>query len=222
MSCRKSQSAFSPYLDGALSGREMRALEDHLGACPRCSRHFLSLQQAQRRVAGLGRRPAPPELELRLRLAISREAASSPRHRLEAVFARLEDALSAFMVPATAGLLSAVVFFGLLMGFFALPDSFRSSDGSTVSSFYTPPELTASPFTAGLSNNGSFVIEAVIGPDGRVQDFRIISAPEREAPGTLPQLKNALIFSTFRPATAFGRPTTGRVVLSFANISVRG
>ena len=35
-------------------------------------------------------------------------------------------------------------------------------------------------------------------------------------------LKNLLIFTTFRPAMTFGHPTTGRVVISFAKINVRG
>jgi hypothetical protein len=37
-----------------------------------------------------------------------------------------------------------------------------------------------------------------------------------------PQMKNALIFTQFRPATSFGMPTSGRVVISFSNISVGG
>jgi hypothetical protein len=35
-------------------------------------------------------------------------------------------------------------------------------------------------------------------------------------------MKNALIFTQFRPATSFGMPTSGRVVISFSNISVGG
>ena len=35
-------------------------------------------------------------------------------------------------------------------------------------------------------------------------------------------LKNMLIFATFRPATTFGRPTAGRAILSFSKIQVKG
>jgi hypothetical protein len=31
-----------------------------------------------------------------------------------------------------------------------------------------------------------------------------------------------MTFTTFRPATSMGRPTSGRAVLSFSNISVKG
>mgnify|MGYP003694746157 CR=1 FL=1 len=42
---------------------------------------------------------------------------------------RFENAVNAFMVPATAGLASAVVAFGMLMSIFALPGQLQA--GST-------------------------------------------------------------------------------------------
>ncbi len=56
---------------------------------------------------------------------------------------------------------------------------------------------------------------------GRVQDYHILS-DEGTSSELLPQVKNMLIFTTFRPATSFGRPTAGRAILSFSKISVRG
>jgi hypothetical protein len=54
-----------------------------------------------------------------------------------------------------------------------------------------------------------------------VDDYRILSKPD-EAKDVLPELKNLLIFTTFRPALSMGRPTTGTAVLSFSKISVKG
>jgi hypothetical protein len=48
-----------------------------------------------------------------------------------------------------------------------------------------------------------------------------LSAPE-DAKDIVPELNKMLIFTTFRPATAFGQPTSGRAVLSFAQVNVRG
>jgi hypothetical protein len=31
-----------------------------------------------------------------------------------------------------------------------------------------------------------------------------------------------LLFTTFQPATAFGQPTSGRVILTFSKVQVRG
>jgi hypothetical protein len=133
---------------------------------------------------------------------------------------RLETALNAFMVPATAGLLSAIVFFGLLIGFFALPS--LSNDVPVQTMLYTPPELTLSPF--GLTNSISsdaVVVEAVVDANGRVQDYRVLSDGQT-SDDVDQQIKNMLIFTMFRPATSFGRPTTGRVVLSFSHVNVKG
>jgi hypothetical protein len=73
----------------------------------------------------------------------------------------------------------------------------------------------------GAINDDSLVVEADIDANGRVQDYRILSAPA-DTQALLPQLKNMLIFTVFRPATAFGRPTSGRAVLSFSKINVKG
>ena len=43
-----------------------------------------------------------------------------------------------------------------------------------------------------------------------------------QIPATASNLKNMLIFATFRPATSFGRPTAGRTILAFSKIQVKG
>jgi hypothetical protein len=70
-------------------------------------------------------------------------------------------------------------------------------------------------------NADSLVVEAYVDSNGRVQDYRILSAPS-DAKELVPELNKMLIFTTFRPATAFGRPTSGWAVLSFAKVNVRG
>ncbi len=87
---------------------------------------------------------------------------------------------------------------------------------------YTPPELASAPFGLSVNSNTSdlIVVEAYIDANGRVQDFRVLAGPQDVADS--PALKNMLIFTTFHPATAFGRPTTGRTLLSFSKINVKG
>jgi hypothetical protein len=219
MNCSQARSLFSPYLDGVLNGRQMRDLGNHLAECAACSHESALLADTQRAVSSLGRRPAPPELALKLRVALSHEAARSRTRSFVGLQVRLEDALNAFMVPATAGVLSAIVFFGLLIGLFALPVQ-ANNDVPTM--LYTPPVLAQSPFSNGMErmNAESIVVEAYVDANGRVQDYRILSAPTTDE--IKPQLENMLIFTTFRPATAFGQPTSGRAVLSFSKINVKG
>ncbi len=70
-------------------------------------------------------------------------------------------------------------------------------------------------------NTDAVVVEAYVDANGRVQDYRILSSAQ-DSQTLLPHIKNMLIFTVFRPATAFGRPTTGRAVLSFSKINVKG
>jgi hypothetical protein len=220
MKCSQARSLFSPYLDGVLTGHQMRDLGNHLAQCEACNQDYALLGATQRAVSSLERRQAPPDLALKLRVALSQEAARARTRSFTGLQVRLENALHAFMVPATAGVLSAVVFFGLLIGLFALPVQ-ANNDVPTM--LYTPPVLAQSPFSAGMEhiNADSIVVEAYIDANGRVQDYRILSSP-KEADQIKPQLENMLIFTTFRPATAFGQPTSGRAVLSFSKINVQG
>jgi len=218
MNCAQAKFLFSPYLDGAMPGTEMLALTAHLDSCSSCRAQYVSLRQTQRLLTKIGRRAAPEDLALKLRLAISHEAAHA---RFTGLQVRMTNALNAFMVPATAGLASALVMFGFLMGFLTLPLQAGNADVPLL--LNTAPQLQQSAFGTALDSiaGDSLVIEAYIDSNGRVEDYRVLSNPEHTK--DLPtQLKNMLIFTTFRPATSMGRPTSGTAVLSFSRISVKG
>ena len=223
MKCGDVRELFSPYLDGQVSGVEMHALSRHLEECVRCTREYAALQRTQQLLAGLGSKKAPADLALKLRVAVSQRVAEAKRPRYQGLLIRLENALNAFMVPATAGLVSAVLIFGFLLGFFALPGQLRASSGDVPLMLYTAPQLEQTMFGTSLSGSGddSVVIMAYVDANGRVEDYRILSQPE-DAGSVLPEVKKILIFTTFRPALSMGRPTAGRAVISFSKISVRG
>ncbi len=222
MKCAEAKLLFSPYLDGDVSGTEMRELGSHLNSCRHCDREYALLRQTQELLAKAGRPKAPADLALRLRLAISREAAATKRPRLEGLAMRLQNALNAFMVPATAGTIVAVAIFGFVMGL-TLPELQARNTNDVPLMLYTGPELQESSFAATLSgvSEDSLVIEAYVDANGRVQDYRILSDPDATQK-LLPEVKRMLIFTTFRPAMSMGRPTPGHAVLSFSKISVRG
>jgi len=222
MKCAIAKKLMSPYVDGCVSRSQLADMNEHVSSCPECGASFASTQRTQSLVAGLGRKTAPPELALKLRVALSQEMANSRRSRWERLRVRWDNAFNAIMVPATAGLVTTLIIFGVLIGFLYAPAQVRASnDVPTV--LYTPAQLRSTPFelTMGVTSAESLVVEAYVGPDGRVQDYRILSAPE-EAQAVLPQLKNMLIFTTFQPATAFGQPTSGRVILTFSKVQVKG
>jgi Putative zinc-finger len=222
MKCAEAKSMVSPYLDGVVTGKEMIALTQHLGTCAPCQQEYVSLRQTQQLLTKVGSRKAPEDLALKLRLAISREASQARYPYLRDLQMRMQNAVHGFMVPATVGLISAVLIFGFLMGL-ALPLQADNPDVPLM--LNTAPQLQQSAFGMALDsiNGDSLVIEAYVDSNGRVQDYRVLSNPQDSQTRDLPtQVKNMLIFTTFRPATSMGQPTSGRAVLSFSKISVKG
>jgi anti-sigma factor RsiW len=223
MKCTDAKGLLSPYLDGAVTGTEMQGLQRHLDGCTACMREYKALRQTQQLLMTVGRVKEPADLGLKLRLAISREAAESRRPRFEGLRMRVENALNVFMVPATAGLACALLIFGLVTAILAMPGEVQANNQDVPLVLNTGPELQQSVFGTTLSsmNTDSLVIEAYVDSRGRVQDYKILSDPG-ESQELLPQVKRMLIFTTFRPAMSMGRPISSRAVLSFSRISVRG
>ena len=220
MNCSQAKLLFSPYLDGVISGVLMHKLSQHLGDCSECQKEYRLLSQTQKLLSTVGRRKAPADVSLKLRLAISREVARSKQPLLGGLQMRFQNTVRNFMVPATAGLVLAVAVFVVLMGSFAAPLQASKND---VMLMNTAPEFQQAAFGMNTDsiNSDSLVIEAFIGPTGRVDDYRVLSDPNG-AKDLPTDVKNMLIFTTFRPATFLGKPTTGRAVLSFSKINVRG
>jgi hypothetical protein len=224
MNCYRARSLFSSYLDGAVSGRQMQAISQHMGECAACRAEYTAWQRTQRLVSSLRQKPAPPELALRLRVAVSQAAAQRRQRRLQGILVRLQNVADAFMIPATAGLVSAVVFFGVLIGFMAMPTQLSAAGDDVPTLLYTPPRLQTMPPDLEWQSAGSsepVIVETLVDANGRVQEYRILSGPA-DTRRLEPQLNNIMIFTTFQPATTFGVPTPGRAVLSFAKINVGG
>src|ERR1700751_5483023 len=222
MKCAEAKSMFSPYLDGAVTGTQMHSLGRHLDECSDCNREYALLRHTQELLATVKRQKAPADLPLKLRLAISREVAEARRSPFEGFVLRLDNALRAFMVPATAGLMAAIVIFAFVIGV-TMPELQAHASNDVPLMLYTGPELEESSFATTVSsvNDDSLIIEAIVDANGRVQDYRILSDPQNSQK-LLPEVKRMLIFTTFRPAMSMGRPTPSRAVLSFAKINVRG
>jgi hypothetical protein len=221
MKCAQSKSLFSSYLDGAVTGKQMHALAEHLEACTGCNQDYVLLKQSQQLLAKVGRRKAPADLALNIRLAISKEVAQRKGSSWQGLRVRWENALNAFVVPVTAGLVAAVAIFAFLIGSLALPLQADNDDVPLL--LNTAPQLQQTAFGTTLDSisDDALVIEAYVDSNGRVQDYRILSNAAA-AKELLPRVKNMLIFTTFQPATSMGRPTPGRAVLSFSKINVKG
>ncbi|HVM92959.1 MAG TPA: zf-HC2 domain-containing protein [Terriglobales bacterium] len=225
MKCAEYKRLLSPYLDGQVSGAEMFQLQNHMKGCPSCAREYAEVQRTMQMIIALNKAKAkaPADLPLKLRLAISKESKQARRRRFEGAMVRLRNTLDAFMVPVTAGAVSAILIFGILLGFFALPQQLQASSSDVPLMLYVAPQLKQSVFgtSLGMVGEDSVVVEAYIDANGRVEDYRILSESD-DNNAAAPQVKNLLIFTTFSPALSMGVPIPSRAVISFSKISVKG
>jgi len=217
--CKRTRERLSSYVDTALAGSEMQSVREHLSACGECGAEYRALEQTRRMVALLGTKPAPAELALRIRSAISRERAEQQRRSWSGWLVRFEDGLRSFMLPATAGLVSAIVFFGVLIGFWAIP--VISNDVPIPSISFAPPQLAAMPADSVDGVSEPIMVETYVDAKGRVENYRVLTEG-LDLKAIEPQLDSIMIFTVFQPARSFGRPAPGRAVISFSNIHVKG
>ncbi len=219
MRCTEARPLFSSYLDRAVSGTEMHEISGHLDQCAECQQEYVLLENTRSLVSSLGRRQPPSDLALKIRVAISSSRSRNSVGWFQRYALRIENAFRGFMFPATAGVLSAIVFFGVLI--VLLVPAQVSANDDVPSTFYTPPRLQLSEYPENQLNLDSpVVIETYVDASGRVENYRIISGRDDEE--VREQLNRALLFTIFAPAQSFGRPVPGKAIMSFSHINVKG
>lgn len=224
--CNAMRSHFTEYLDGRLNGREMQQVAAHLELCRECSGELESLRLVQSSLALLGPVPAPANLALRIRVAISHELARSRRSPFQALNLAWRNTVGPFLLQAAGGFASALLLMGaviVLVSMVAQPEKAQAASDEPLGNMTAPRFLYLSSVVGDNeigTVNGPVVVEACVNGTGQVYDYRIISGPTDDA--TRSQVENLLLWSRFEPARRFGQPIPGLAVLSFADVSVRG
>jgi hypothetical protein len=176
-------------------------------------------------VANLGAVPEPPDLSLRIRVAVSHEIARRSRSPLQAFHLAWQNTVGPFLLQAAAGFASAVLLIGtvgVLVGIVARPQSAQAGDEPLGAA--TAPRLIDSLTGTGDNDMAELaapvVVEAYVNDSGRVYDFNIVSGPNDTE--TRAEIENLLLSDRFEPAKFWGQPVRGVAVLSFSGVSVRG
>lgn len=213
-SCVEIRAHYSDYLDGDCTREAIRSLRFHLEYCASCRQELERQQVLLGDLRALSGRRAPEELALRLRVQLSQRLHRNLCGRL-CVY--LDNALKPLLLPASAGVLTTVLCFGVVIGSLVLPaGNWRNAPAETS----TPPrvrELAPMNFPTG---DEALVLVTHIDPDGRVRDYTLLSG--QSSPLLLKHLDQMMFYSHFEPATLYGKPTEGQMVLSLRRITVRG
>ena len=236
LSCKAIRASFSEYLDGAVSGRQMQQIARHvegfedeaggvrIAGCAACSRELAAWRSTQDALSSLGPAKSPADLALRLRVAVSHEHARRNSRLLDRLSLAWDNAVRPMLLQVTGGLVGSVALMGgiaLLLSAVAAPTEVLAND-EPLGALTAPHFLysTASPVAIVTENDTAVIVEASVDTHGRVYDYTIVAGPQDQAVRT--QVANQLLGSVFQPASAFGVPVRGRVVLTFAGISVHG
>jgi len=213
-SCVEIQSHFSDFVDDLCSQQVRKSIRYHLAFCEPCAQKLDQWQSLRAELRTLPRRQVSPEVALRLRVKLSHLLHYTP---LSFLWVRCENALKPLLIPAMGGILTALISFGLFMGSGGGP----IANGPDVASQLVTPahaeELAPMNFNSGDSD---LLLVTQISAAGRVKGYQLLSG--QSSPELRRNLDRMIYFSKFRPATNFGRPTDGQVVVSLRRITVRG
>jgi hypothetical protein len=216
------RSGFSAYLDGAISGVEMAAISGHLQRCRACATDFNVWREVQRSLGELGPAQPPARLQARLRAVIAAErelGTHLPFHRRALLI--WESSIAPLALRLSGGLAATVLLAGGLSLMFSAPIAVQANDdamANLVAPRYIYSQVPPEPIDT--NRDITIVVEAMVDTKGRVYDYSILEGPQD--PQVRLRVENNLLGSVFRPATVFGVPVRGHVVMTYTGVSVRG
>ena len=232
MNCRDAERHLAGYLDGAIRSREHVAVRQHLNSCAACREELERYRRLAGCLANIEPVAVPSDLALKIRVQASQAGPRGARlARLRTRFSRwFEEILEPMALPATGGILTALVVFVFLVQniLVGLPLTGVVPNDLPLNLVQPASLVSVAPFPLpgiagadGAPNSGALLLEATLNAEGEVVFYKILAGPSDKV--VTRQIDQVLMFSRFRPQLSFGRPTDGgRVLLNFSEVRVHG
>jgi hypothetical protein len=240
MKCNTVRTKLAGYLDDAIIGtaqaEERVRIREHLESCGFCREELERFRKLSVLLSRVPRNLPPADLAVRIRVAA---AQSIPTQDLPSRLRRMRDRAEILLdnvfrpltVPATGGIISAILVFVLVLQLIAPGITVQAVPNDVPLNILRPAELiTLSEYPASwapekhdveLSLPHGLLVDVTVDEHGQMVGYQIISGPTSS--DLRHQLDQMLLFSRFRPMMSFGRPTAGgHVILSFSAVRVRG
>lgn len=220
MSCLQIQNSLSAHLDGCLSESERSEVLAHLGDCPGCVQRLQQLARVRAMLAKLPHAAPPPQVTAALRVMASRQRAKVVARRSAAAYwsGRLrlfvDNLMRPLALPFAGGLVSAMALFSMLVPNIRIQADPRIND-TPIAFIYTDPTVKEqAPYEVSYATD--VTVEVIVDGEGRAVDYFVPDGvPVTEQ--LRRQIVSNLLWTQFTPATAYGRPTLGRMFLSFTH-----
>jgi len=220
--CAAVQAQFSAYLDSAMSGVEMVAIHAHLESCSSCSEEFAMWRAVQRSLGELGPAAMPLRLQHQLRAAIAAERTEQTYLPIHLRLLReWQNTIAPVALRVAGGFAAAVVLVAGMGYLFAAPIAVQANDDRLAN--LTPARYLYSqvpPQPIRMPQDEPIVVEALVNEQGRVYDYAIVNGPHSDKVEV--QVADNLLASVFKPASVFGVPVRGHVILTYTGVSVHG
>jgi anti-sigma factor RsiW len=221
MTCLSARQRLAGYVQERLGAAEQASIRRHLQDCAACFEEYEYQARLDSPLRELTVMEPPLALDTAIRLRLM------PQHR-PSLWDRWQVHLSNLMrpvaLPAAGGLLSALILFGILLPAVQMTRAagVPGSGYDLRTNLVTEPRFkNASPFPV----TEDLTVEAWIDERGNITNFEVLSPTPMGAAVEkmlLLQSTNVLLTTKFEPATRFGQPTAGKVLLSFRRINIRG
>jgi anti-sigma factor RsiW len=220
--CQAARAAFSSYLDGVLSGVEMGLIAAHLVACAPCTNEFEAWRSMQTALGELGSAKAPDRLQAQLRTALSIERERGTYLSLVGRVAMIwKDSIAPMAVQGAGGLVAALILAAGAFRLFGPGVIVQANDdglADLVAPHYLYSQVPPQPIQTG--REVPVLVDAKVNTRGMVYDYTIIDGPAD--PAIRARVEQNLLSSVFKPATVFGVPVDGHVMVTYTGVSVRG
>jgi hypothetical protein len=239
MKCLSVQNKLAGYLDYTVNGaariEERVQIRAHLEGCAACRTELERFRKLAVLLSRVPKNLPPSDLAVRIKVAAAqREPTQTWRGRLQRIRDRAEilfdNVARPLTLPATGGVLSAIVVFAVVFQMIAPGLTVRAVENDTEINLMRPaelltladyPEAWAPESSDGDATAHGLLVDVSVNSHGQFEGYQILSGPV--TPETRRQLDQILMFSSFRPMLSFGRPTNGgHVMLSFSAVRVRG
>jgi hypothetical protein len=222
ISCHNAKHQSTAYVDGRLRLDEHIGVAAHLAACEECTSYFEQLTVIRSALKGLSAPAMPERLQTSLKVIASHERATVLEwkgSRLKALWGRwklrLSDLMRPLALPATGGLISAMLLFGtfvLTMGtttrieHYEIPLSSVTDDQPNL----LPLDLRSNVVVLRMTLDGS----------GRIGDYAV-SDPANKFTAGLQSHSGSITLPSIPNVFAVAQPISGDIQIRFIPLAFR-
>ena len=199
------------------------SISGHLAQCRECADYARDMSMLRTDLRSLPKRTPPPRLITQLQVLASREhlrrvSRGTLRGLVRFWIADLrlvfDNLMRPFALPFAGGLLSALFLFTMLAP--GLPTPQHTRNDVLLSGIFGQSQATLDAFPPFPLPEDDYVVVAVtLDRDGTVTGLDYSTIPNNISSKLRNDIANMILFARFQPATEFGMPIAGKVLVSF-------